>query len=149
MPTQTEKRIVPYLADHMFSLVADVKSYPEFLPWVSDASVFNVKDNTFDAQLVVGSHPMQQKYTSRVTADPLSRTISAHYIEGPFKHLHNKWTFTPVGLLDDVQTEIEFFIDFEVENILLKPILQPFLTNITTLMIEAFEKRANATYRAS
>ena len=39
MPTHAEKRHVPYSADEMFALIADVGRYPEFLPWCAAARV--------------------------------------------------------------------------------------------------------------
>lgn len=146
MPSQTEKRSVPYLADQMFALVLDVSSYPEFLPWAQKASVYNIEGFNFDADLTVGIGAMAQTYSSHVTADPQERMITATYIKGPFKYLNNKWTFTPTGTIESPSTMIEFFLDFEIDNLLLKPFLQPFLTQATTVMIEAFEKRAAQKY---
>ena len=34
MPAIRETRRLPYTAEQMFDLVADVDRYPEFLPWV-------------------------------------------------------------------------------------------------------------------
>ena len=42
MPTHTEKRIMPYTAKQMYDLVADVESYPEFLPWCAASRIRNV-----------------------------------------------------------------------------------------------------------
>ena len=39
MPTHAEKRRMPYSADEMFALIADVAAYPEFLPWCSAARI--------------------------------------------------------------------------------------------------------------
>ncbi|NBR33751.1 MAG: type II toxin-antitoxin system RatA family toxin, partial [Rhodobacteraceae bacterium] len=33
MPTHSETRSLPYSAQQMYDLVADVASYPKFLPW--------------------------------------------------------------------------------------------------------------------
>ncbi len=32
MPTHAERRHLPYRADQLFDLVADIERYPEFLP---------------------------------------------------------------------------------------------------------------------
>ena len=39
MPTHSETKILKYRPDQMFDLVADVDSYPLFLPWCSAARV--------------------------------------------------------------------------------------------------------------
>ena len=39
MPTHAEKRILRYTPEQLFDLVADVRRYPEFLPWCVGARV--------------------------------------------------------------------------------------------------------------
>ena len=39
MPTHAETRIVPFSADEMYGLIADIGRYPEFLPWCAAARV--------------------------------------------------------------------------------------------------------------
>ena len=34
MISHREKRVVPFAADLIYSIVADVEQYPKFLPWV-------------------------------------------------------------------------------------------------------------------
>ena len=42
-----EKRIVPYTPDQLFELVADVRKYPEFLPWCVSTNIYNKTNDTF------------------------------------------------------------------------------------------------------
>ena len=39
MPNHAETRVLPYGAQQMYDLVADVESYPQFLPWNSAARI--------------------------------------------------------------------------------------------------------------
>jgi len=39
MTSHAETKYLPYTAKEMFDLVADISSYPEFLPWCSAARV--------------------------------------------------------------------------------------------------------------
>ena len=39
MPTHHEVRTLPYEADQMYALVANVENYPEFLPWTAAARI--------------------------------------------------------------------------------------------------------------
>ena len=39
MPTHSETRFLPYTAQQMYDLVADVGSYPKFLPWNAAARI--------------------------------------------------------------------------------------------------------------
>lgn len=142
MPLHKELRIVPFSAKEMFALVKDVQCYQEFLPWVEQSKVYNVQHNQFDADLVVGVSAFKQKYSSRVTYDFEKLIITSDLIEGPFKHLRNEWLFKDISAGDEPQCEISFSLDFEIDQMLLKAILAPFLSNAAKVMIEAFEKRA-------
>ena len=39
MPRHSETRTLPYTAQQMYDLVADVARYPEFLPWTAAARI--------------------------------------------------------------------------------------------------------------
>jgi ribosome-associated toxin RatA of RatAB toxin-antitoxin module len=39
LPTHHETKVLPYTAQQMYDLVADVARYPEFLPWNSAARI--------------------------------------------------------------------------------------------------------------
>ncbi|MES2253014.1 MAG: type II toxin-antitoxin system RatA family toxin [Pseudomonadota bacterium] len=143
MPIHKEKRIVCYTPEQMYSLVADVTSYPDFLPWITAVRVYNQKDVSFDADLSIGTSFMNHAYSSRVTLQPESYRIDVSHLKGPFHHLNNHWIFNPCSK----GTEIEFFLDFELNNPFLKPILQPFLKEAVGMMVSAFETRANQLFQ--
>lgn len=138
MPTHSEKRIVRYTPEQMYSLVADVASYPEFLPWVSSARLYNHNDRGFEADLSIGTSFMNHAYSSKVTLQPENYRIDVAHTKGPFHHLNNYWVFHTC----EDGTEIEFFLDFELNNYLLKSVLQPFLNQASAMMVSAFETRA-------
>ena len=84
----------------MFSIVANVEKYPEFLPWCIGARVRNRKQRNGrqieEADLMVGFKGLTQTYTSEVTLDSDALTIDAVQLRGPFHHLVNQWRF-PCG----------------------------------------------------
>ncbi len=92
MPTHAEKRLLRYTPEQMFDLVADVKRYPEFLPWVAATRIRSDSDALMVADLVVGFKAIKETFTSRVRKRR-PREIVVDYIEGPLKYLHNSWTF--------------------------------------------------------
>ena len=152
MPTHAEKRIVPYTPDQMYQLVLDVEKYPDFLPWVLSAHVYNQTETEFHADLSVGSSLLNQSYSSKVICQPHIGRIDVQSTKGPFQRLINYWIFTPHHAVfqstDPVptKTEIEFFLDFEISNPFLKPLLQPFLNQAVSVMVDAFEKRAHSLF---
>ena len=93
MPTHAEIRIMPYTAQQMYDLVADVGAYPEFLPWCSAArirkQVRHGDDTNIDADLVIAFKVFRERFGSRVTLKPKMSSIDVEYLDGPFKFLKN------------------------------------------------------------
>ena len=84
MPGIHEVRRLPYSAQQMFDLVADVAHYSEFLPWVVGARVRSDSDTEMIADLLVGFNALREKFTSRVIKDRPNR-IEVIYIDGPMR----------------------------------------------------------------
>lgn len=138
MPQHAEHRILPYSPETLFTIIADVKRYPEFLPWVMDADIIKKTEQGFLADLTVGYKLFQDTYRSHVILTPNKR-IEIQYIKGPFKYLHNHWNFTPTS---SNSVEIDFFIDFEFQSSLFQTMIQSVFTDAVKKMISAFEERA-------
>ena len=141
MPTHAEHKLVPYTADQMFDLVADVGKYPEFLPWCVGAQVRSRTDTMLVADLTIGFGPFRESFTSRVTLDRPKR-IRVTYENGPFRYLNNQWVFTqtPDG------TQVDFWVDFEFKNRLLQAAIGVVFGEAVKRMVSAFLKRARDTY---
>lgn len=144
MTAHRETRVVPYPAELMYDVVADVEHYPEFLPW---CSALRVRSRTSEdgreivlAEMVVGFKALRERYTSRVVLDPQARTISATQTEGVFKYLRNDWRFTPEG----ERCRIHFSIEFEFKSKILGAVAGQAFAHVMTRMSSAFEARAKA-----
>ena len=74
MTEHSETRIVPYTADLMYAVVADVERYPEFLPWVValriKSRVLEGQTEVLLAEMAVGYGALRERYTSDVKLDP-------------------------------------------------------------------------------
>ncbi len=149
MPVHSEKRILPYSAQQMYDLVADVPRYPEFLPWNSAARIRSRQMQADGrelvlAELVISFKVFRERFTSRVTLDPVARRIDTAYLDGPFRHLQSFWTFAdhPDGC------EVEFFVDFEFRNAVLQKLIGIVFNDAMLRIVQAFEDRAQALYGA-
>lgn len=142
MPTHAEKRILSYTPKQLFDLIADVSRYPDFLPWVDSTNVYDIKEDSFTADVMIGYKIFTYPYKCRVHLKPDHR-INIEYLTGPFHHLNNYWILTP---LNDKLTEIDFYIDFEFNNPMLQSLLTPVFSEAVNRMISAFEKRAAEIY---
>ena len=145
MPGIRETRQLPYSAQQMFDLVADVARYPEFLPWVIATRVRSNSETEMVADMVVGFKAIRESFTSRVAKTRPSE-IDVHYLDGPLSDLDNVWTFRAV---DEHTCEIDFLVDFTFKNRLFERIAGQYFDKAFRKMVAAFETRAAALYGSS
>lgn len=153
MPHHSDSRILPYSACQMYDLVADVESYPEFLPWNSAARIRSRKsqDNgseVIEADLVISFKVFREKFGSRVTLWPAENRIDTEYLDGPFRYLRSGWHFTDVGpeAPQGPGCKVDFFVDFEFRNAILGKVIGVVFGEAMTRIVRAFEDRARALY---
>lgn len=145
MPAISETRRLPYSAEQMFDLVADVGRYPEFLPWVVATRVRGRTDAGMEADMLVGFKAIREKFTSRVLLDR-PHSVKVHYVDGPLRDLDNNWTFTP---LPDGGCELAFSVDFTFKNLMFEALAGQYIDRAFRKMVAAFEERAAALYGSS
>ena len=137
-----ETRRLPYSAEQMFDLVADVARYREFLPWVIATRVRSDSETEMLADMVVGFKSIRETFTSRVIKDR-PRQIAVHYVDGPLSDLDNVWTFRAV---DENTCEIDFAVDFEFKNRVFQALAGQYFDKAFRKMVAAFETRAGELY---
>ena len=149
MTEHSETRIVPYTADLMYAVVADIERYPEFLPWVVALRIKSrVKEGAREiiiAEMAVGYRTLRERYTSRVVLDPEARSIDVVAIEGPFHRLENHWRFMPEG----DAAKVNFRVAFEFSSKLLQMAAGSAFEKVLMKMTDAFEARAASLSRPS
>jgi len=147
MPRHSETRRLPYSARQMYELVADVASYPEFLPWCSATRVRSVtpvgEGREMRADLVVSFKVFREKFGSRVLLRDAAKEIDTRYIDGPFKFMHSTWAFQDC---ERGGCEVSFFVDFEFKNRVLQGIIGVVFTEAMHRIVRAFETRADDLY---
>ena len=130
-------------------MVLDIEKYPEFVPWCLGGKIHskNDKGNTIEitADLTIGKSFFNETYKSFVVYDKTSDSINVTNIEGPLKHLENKWFFSQLGN----NSEIDFHIDFELKNEILNVLMNKFFDAGLKKIAEAFEKRAIELFKSS
>ncbi|QIE54470.1 type II toxin-antitoxin system RatA family toxin [Pikeienuella piscinae] len=147
MPTHGEKREMPYSAEQMFALIADISSYPEFLPWCSAARIRSRRETengeVVDADLVISFKLFRERFGSRVTLRPEMGEIDVAYLDGPFRYLNNHWKFRP---LTEASCEVDFFVDFEFRSRPLQALIGLVFNEAMQRIVRAFEARAADLY---
>jgi coenzyme Q-binding protein COQ10 len=141
------KHPVAHSADDMFRLVADVESYPKFLP-LCEALKLKRRENrdgkdVLMTTMVVGYKLIRESFTTEVILDPDARAIVVHYLDGPFSDLENRWTFRP---LTSKTCEIDFYIAYSFRSRLLERLMGGLFDKAVRRYTTAFEERADAIY---
>ncbi|MDA7424540.1 type II toxin-antitoxin system RatA family toxin [Thalassococcus lentus] len=146
MPTHSETRTLPYSAQQMYDLVADVANYPKFLPWTAAARIRSREEQgdheVMLADLVISFKVFRERFGSRVTLWPEAQKIDTEYLDGPFNHMVSKWAFKDV----DGGVEVSFFVDFEFRNRILQGAAGMFFYEAMQRIVRAFERRAAELY---
>ena len=131
----------------MFDLVADVEKYPEFLPLCTGLIVRSRKERDGKALLVadmtVGYKAIKETFTTQVLLNRQDHNIDVKYIDGPFRYLDNRWTFTDNG---QGGCTVGFFIDYEFKSRVLGALMGSMFDRAFRMFTEAFEKRADTIY---
>jgi coenzyme Q-binding protein COQ10 len=138
MPRHEEQKTLAYTTDELFSVVADVKDYPSFIPWCSGARVDREDSQEIIADLEIGFGPFRESFTSQVALDRPRRVLVRATEGGPLEHLTNTWTFTPAG----AGTHVDFVIDFQFKSHLLDHLANSMFHEAATKMMGAFKARA-------
>jgi coenzyme Q-binding protein COQ10 len=129
----------------MYDLVADVRRYPEFLPWVSAIRIRNDSETDMLADMVVGFKSLRETFSSRVVKTPHS-SIVVDYLDGPMKHLHNHWQFEDAVGGGSI---VEFTVDFSFRNRVFEALAGQFFDSALRKMTSAFIERADDLYGSS
>lgn len=147
MPSFQSSRTVGFKPEDMFALVSDVEHYPEFLPL---CEALKIRRRTQGAQghdvliadMTIGYKAIRETFTSRVTLDPEHLKILVEYVDGPFSHLQNRWTFIP---LND-GTRVEFYIDYQFKSRMLGMLMGAMFETAFRKFSDAFVDRAQQVY---
>jgi coenzyme Q-binding protein COQ10 len=147
MPSFTTERRVGHTAEEMFALVSDVEKYPLFVPLCERLVIRGRKPDgereVLIADMTVAYKFIRETFTTKVVLDRKAGTIRAEYLDGPFKHLDNVWTFKAV---DGGHSTVHFAIDYEFRSRTLSALMGTVFDKAFRKFADAFEKRADAVY---
>ena len=148
MPSfRTIRRVAHGPAD-MFDLVADVDKYPLFVPLCEALRVRRRQDGddgrvVVVADMTVAYKVFRETFASRVTLDRPDLKIVVEYLDGPFSHLENRWTFRDDGKGGCV---VEFYIDYAFRSRTLGFLMGAMFDAAFRRFSDAFEARADQVY---
>ncbi len=138
MPSFRITKHVRHTPEQMYDLVADIERYPEFLPLCESLRVLRRQEGPNGTQEAI-----RERFTTRVTLDRANLKITAEYIDGPFRHLENRWGFRPGA---KGGCDIDFFITYEFKSFALGLLMGKMFDKAFRKFTDAFESRADRMY---
>ena len=142
MPKASVKRLIDCKKEQLIDLVLDIEKYPEFVPFCLGSKIYEKKDKgnqlLIIADLTIGKGPFKDTYKSDVKFNKNEDSIYVTNLDGPLKHLENKWHFKEINNLSEVSFEIDFELKNDFLNIIMTKSFQFGLDKIA----DAFQKRA-------
>ena len=147
MPSASIKKKIFCSKENLIKMVLDIEKYPEFVPWCLNGKIHskNDKGNTIEiiADLTIGKSFFHETYKSFVIYDKALDLIHVTSMEGPLKHLENKWFFKQNG----ENSEVDFHINFELKNKILNLLMIKSFHIGLKKIADAFEKRARELFK--
>ena len=141
------KHPVAHSADDMFRLVADVESYPKFLPLCEELKLKRRErrdgKEVLIATMTVGYKLIRESFTTEVILDAEARSILVHYLDGPFSFLENRWRFLPIG---PRSCEVDFYIAYSFRSRWFEALVGGLFAAAVERYTAAFGARADAIY---
>ncbi|KIM46222.1 hypothetical protein M413DRAFT_64768 [Hebeloma cylindrosporum] len=161
-----EEKIFHYNEKELYAIVADVASYPQFIPFCTGSRIASfaleraMQEKTeVDAELSVGFLSFKESYVSRVTYVPFKSVQAVASSSTPlFKTLSTTWSFQSTaptslttsagGYMSDAPgpTLVSFDLTYEFSNPLHAGVSSAFFGQISKLMIAAFADRCQSIY---
>ena len=142
MPKASVKRSIECKKEQLIDLVLDIEKYPTFVPFCLDAKVYERNEQAdlllIIADLTIGKGPFKNTYKSDVKFNKKEDSIYVTNLDGPLKHLENKWQFKE----ENNFTEVSFEVDFELKNHFLNIIMTKSFQFGLDKIADAFQKRA-------
>lgn len=136
--------LVTFSPEQMFDLVIDVERYPQFLPWVSAAELHQRSERDLLASMEMQRSGVRERFTTRNEFDRPGY-MTMRLVDGPFRLLEGRWTFTPIGTAG---TRVELEMRFEFANPLVSMLFGKSFEQSCGALIDAFVSRARQQHAA-
>ena len=136
------KNVYDCRANDLLNVVADVKSYTNFIPFCSDVKIYDrsISDEIeyFSALLSINFKFTSENFETKVAVDRKLNTISISGDTKPFKSMIADWSFIEKGNF----CEVTFSISVSFSSFIKEKIVSISFEKIALNVIDAFEMRA-------
>jgi coenzyme Q-binding protein COQ10 len=141
MRRQSESHWVPWTAEQMFDLAADIERYPEFLAHWPHASIRTRQGDVLHVLQEVDLGVRRLRFESRAVLQRPGR-LHIDSASGPFRRLSIDWRFTPER--DGCRTTLT--VELEMRALLLEALAGKLMELLTRDVLARFRDRAAVLY---
>lgn len=143
-----ESLIIGYSPEQLYSVVAAVDLYEDFVPWCQKSTVIWCKDNhALEAELEVGFKFFVERYISHVELKKPYLIKTSVSQSSLFDHLINVWEFKPGPTPHS--TNLHFLVDFQFRSPLYRKVANMFFSEVVQQLVGSFENRCRTVYGPS
>ena len=136
------KNVYDCRAHHLLNVVADVKSYTEFIPFCSDVDIYDrsisKEQELFFARLSINLKFTAENFETKVAVNRKMNTISISGDTKPFKSLIADWSFVE----QDNFCKVTFSLEASLSSFIKEKLVAVSFEKIASNVIDAFESRA-------
>ena len=136
------KNVYDCRANDLLNVVADVKSYADFIPFCSDVEIYDwslsEEIECFSAVLSINFKFTSENFETKVVVDRKLNTISISGDTKPFKSMIANWSF----IEKDNFCEVTFSVSVSFNSFIKEKIVSVSFEKIASNVIDAFERRA-------
>jgi ribosome-associated toxin RatA of RatAB toxin-antitoxin module len=145
MKSVSKSVLIWFSAKEMHDLVVDVPSYPQFLPWCSDAKVLQQGEDFQIAQLSLNFGGISQRFTTRNTL-VADQSVSLELVDGPFSVLRGQWVFSQLGDISRRACKVTLNLEYDFSSAALASLVGPVFDRVANTLVDAFVQRAERKY---
>ncbi|MEE9310320.1 MAG: type II toxin-antitoxin system RatA family toxin [Cocleimonas sp.] len=142
MPHVNKSALVPFSAEQMYALVADIDGYQDFLPWCGHSEVLSDEDNIVVGTVKIAKGGVNKSFTTK-NHQLENKQIEVTLVDGPFKKLEGFWRF---DALKEDACKVSLELEYEFSSKLLGMVVGPVFNQVANTMVDSFVKQARVIY---
>jgi len=134
--------LLPYAAEKLYDLVADIEAYPQFLTGCAGSEILSRDDTTVTARLSLARAGLSQSFVTRNIMTPHEQ-IELTLVDGPFEQFAGRWRFKSLA---PEACKVSLSLVFELRSGLIGAAAGRLFDRVALDMVDAVVRRAESVY---
>jgi coenzyme Q-binding protein COQ10 len=132
------ERLYPhYRAEDLYAMVADIESYPAFVPGCRKTRILSRHGDVWTVENEFGFGPLRHTFISRATVDP-AKSLSIASDDGPWRQFLMDWRFQSAG----PGCRLSFALTLDLSAFFVIAVTPFAIVDAERRILGAFERRA-------